>query len=236
MPEYRPCWDRLYWTDMLGHLLERKEIKSDPRFGLVIIRGAYGDDGAWTDAVSTLTREFTMDCQGNYAHLAELYDAPIIEDREKLENAGSVQVRAVFDEWARKDLERLHGSEFEPWEPNRGLPVTWREINCSHGIYTFSFRHEYCIYIDQHCLDSFKTGNDPITRLIARNWFSFWSRPGFNLEKEDLADVNGDTYKFPNRPIEGCRYLDVGWVYVKAPALTSYYENLGRFLAMGGLL
>ncbi|KAG4444278.1 hypothetical protein IFR05_000253 [Cadophora sp. M221] len=117
-----------------GHTIRGMKISSFPKFGFVIYRCTYNDDGLWTEFLSLIKQEAK-------AHIRELgpgrdwlgmhLEWTVIED-QTLDGSSQEEVKIRFDKWADEivDESKSTGSNTVRWLP----------------------RFNFCVVVDEKCL------------------------------------------------------------------------------------
>ncbi|KAF6817198.1 hypothetical protein CPLU01_13645 [Colletotrichum plurivorum] len=159
------------------------------KWGFVIYRCTYDDDGLWDRYLAQLKSLCHDDLvEEGRAELLEPYlDWIVIEDRATLDNASRVEVRKHFNQWLSKQNIPLLPT-------NLYLSVVPMELP----------RFRYCLYVDKQCLDTViqfqkaNDGTDYISQLppmvfavIDRTWTPDGPVDEFDLAKA-LKEKDGD--------------------------------------------
>lgn len=178
-------------------------------WGFVIYRCAYGDDAAWARLVSAI-KQCTQENLEYYGSedLMDSLNLSIREDASLLKGASKDFVRRQFKEWvasAEADGERLRD----------GHPILASGLGSTP-------RYQYCIHVDEDALHSINSNSnsesplsdvraDAYVNLIKANWALPSGEEAEYMKREiGIEDPTDEGEK----PVEGCRMTDVGWMKV----------------------
>ncbi|KAG6033327.1 hypothetical protein E4U19_006664 [Claviceps sp. Clav32 group G5] len=168
----------------------------DSVWGLVIYRCCHSSDEDWARMLHRLRSELEQDaayfiCQD----LLPIHDLHVIDD-PSLYEASIYQVRRHFQAWVPENLK----TRLRPGATDLDDDVDW--------VYaTTTPRYEYCIYVDDVCLESlYQPGpNFPVVKLLCKTWDS-------PFPPEEMGD-----YLVPAPFHDGVTTdweEDVGWMYL----------------------
>ncbi|KAF4962297.1 hypothetical protein FSARC_9615 [Fusarium sarcochroum] len=174
------------------------------RWGFVIFRSAYTDESQWKSYIEFFKAAVEDDLK--FYEISTLLmphlEWTIIEDHETLNNASKQEVRERFSQWtAERSVERDGPGAEEPFVEKRP-------------------RFQYCIYVDQKCLDTF-------------DQYKAWAESGAEgIMKEVVCVILDKNCKKSGRGsrgfprVEGCKKEYTGWMYTSVDSISDVYNRL----------
>ncbi|CAH0046878.1 unnamed protein product [Clonostachys solani] len=176
-------------------------LKLDAPWGLVVYRGSYSNDAAWERMLVQIRHDVDTALQGQQEQ-AQRHDLVTMDDRSRFDGAGPDQVRHHFNDWAVDELQRN-------WSPGTRPPSKDALLNATGNtdyLDQSGPRYNFCLFIDDVCLESLDKMAIPVVKLINRRW----TQGGERQQKSDADDGNpGWEGGVTNNEFE-----DVGWMYV----------------------
>lgn len=180
------------------HLISQMQCTGVYRWGFVIFRCAYADQAQWETYLHymKLVLRNSLENQELYGLLWNYLEWTVIED-SNLEGTSKQDVRDQFTDWVA-DCQESNG----------------------HPVVEDMARYNFCLYIDQKCLDSM-------------NKFDINAMQGRSMMDRIVSCVVLDkncTWRgkgrqgFPN--VEGCVRHYTGWMYADLPLLDTLYDKL----------
>jgi hypothetical protein len=187
-------------------------LKPDAPRGLVVYRASYNDDTAWHCLLSVLRRHIESSLAEYQAQpgILERHELVVMDDQSKFEGAGPEKIREHFHSWAVDELQRN-------WRADRE-PATKYETTGAAGstdyLHDAGSRYNFCLLVDDICLESIKMMSSPVLKLNKRDW-----APD---SEEDEAEEDEEDEKFEWEGGETNNdHEDVGWMYVE---ISDYFE------------
>ena len=195
----------------LAHIIQSMQWTGYHKWGFRIYRCTYSDDEAWLRYVQYIKDQTisTLNFYGQQSLLEKYLDIQVVEVLE-LDGASKPHVKSLFADWAETHRRTEQGGP--------GSATTFAERMP---------RFNYCVYVDQACLDT----------LLTREKWSRELEQG-DAEKETemppsvvcvVIDANCkpegegmDGYE----PVEGCTRYFPGWTYCIIDLLTTLYDQL----------
>ncbi|KAJ4249433.1 hypothetical protein NW762_012288 [Fusarium torreyae] len=193
-------------SEPLSQLIRDMQESDFKLWGFVIFRSVYTDESQpqWKSYIEFF--KAAVEDNLKFYELSTLLmphlEWTIIEDREILNNASKQEVRERFSQWtAERSVERDGPGAEEPFIEKRP-------------------RFQYCIYVDQKCLDTFDK-------------YKAWAESGAEGIKQHVVCVILDKdckptgrgrRGFPR--IENCTRHDTGWMYTSVDCVSEVYNRL----------
>ncbi|CAG9989194.1 unnamed protein product [Clonostachys byssicola] len=177
-------------------------LKDDAPWGLVVYRGSYNNDEAWERMLVQIRRDVDTALElAGQQELAKRHDLVIVDDRSRFDGAGPDQIRHHFTDWAVGELQRN-------WSPGTQIPSKGALLSAT-GIMDYLYqcgpRYNFCLFVDDTCLESLDRMAMPVVKLISRRW----TQGGERQQGSDDDETPGWEGGVTNNEFE-----DVGWVYV----------------------
>ncbi|KAH6634679.1 hypothetical protein B0J18DRAFT_416893 [Chaetomium sp. MPI-SDFR-AT-0129] len=174
-------------------------------WGLAVYRVAYsggeGADEAWRRMVELIrdsVRE-DLDMRGRL-DLWPRHRLVVVDDRDRFDGASPDRVREDFVKWAREEFRRNQREE----------PVMEDEMARLYPTGPLEewagTRYNFCLVVDDICLESLEHMSDPVVKLVRKDWAPYEPELG---EDEDYGDNPGWEGGVSNNEFE-----DVGWMYM----------------------
>lgn len=208
----------LEWIDALtmcdhelGHIIQSMQWTGHHKWGFRIYRCTYSDDEAWLRYVQYIKDQTisTLDLHDQRSLLEKYFDMQVVEGPE-LDGASKPYVKSLFADWAETHR-----------RTEKGGPGS------ANTFATKMPRFNYCVYVDQACLD---------TLLTREKWDRELEQGDVEKETEMPPSVvcvviaanckpegeGPDGYE----PVEGCTRYFPGWMYCLIDLLTTLYEQL----------
>jgi hypothetical protein len=182
-----------------------KDSKLD-KWGYVIYRCTYKDDGAW-ERFKTIVHEQAQEDLDATPELANRLEWTFVEDREILDGASIPQLRERFNRWAAKAVV-AENPRAQVQTQGRPTAVSGR----------------YCcfIHVDEEALQSVMAAPEQYVNLVD----SLWQPMG-----DDRYHGHGygpdDPLNEVLDPIDGCAEENVGWMRVELGLAFSAYLYVG---------
>jgi hypothetical protein len=182
-------------------------LKPDAPWGLAVYRVSYSDDAVWDRMLSVFRQDIESSLAMRKAQpdLSSRHELVVMDDLSKFEGAGPENIREHFNSWSVDELQRN-------WRADRE-PATKDEITGSAGNTNYlsqaGARYNFCFLIDDICLESLEKMDNPVVKLVNRNWTPESEQDEAEEDEEDekLVWEGGAT---------NGEYEDVGWMYVNA--------------------
>ena len=160
----------------MAEILKSLEDEYLKKWGFVIVRCTYSDEGKWDAFMSEIKKQTLGDLERNPAPLAtalkESLQWTIIEDRENLDNATMLQASLRFQEWTKTDGVQEIGIRFAPAQR-----VEW-----ALALYP---RYTLYIYVDADAVESVV---NPARAKELTGYYVTLVRLNINLIPEDDDD------------------------------------------------
>lgn len=175
-------------------------------WGLAVYRTTYDDDAAWVrmrDALSRVAAN-ALELHGRADSLMPRLSHAFIEDRAALSGAGVRDVRRRFAAWAAGELRRN-------WRRGGEAPPPAEEEARRAGVggpgYFAGTRYNYCLLVDEVCLESLDRMASPVVKLVRKDFADDEGRDGGG--RTSLAAPPGWEDGVTDSEEE-----DVGWMYL----------------------
>ncbi|KAK7981401.1 hypothetical protein PG988_003639 [Apiospora saccharicola] len=190
----------------------------DPAWGFVIYRCAQGHVSEWNRAVQGLQN--SMQSSLEYYRRQDLlppHDLRAIDD-PALYGATHGQVREHFLSWGLNDLKTKLYPDIDP---------TMKYLSTRyHGPEYHRPRYQYCLIVDDICLESFDQAKDgydrffPAVKLLSLQWW------GPTVEEEGVDGEVGSESHPTNDDVDWWFDQDVGWMYMSVSDYADRYTSL----------
>lgn len=188
-----------------------------PKWGFAIYRGVPrgpAEDTAWEKAIQSIQNTVRSELRLSYdaEQLIETFDTDTVIDCSP-NLVSKANIRAHFSDWVRSDVQ---ASVPDPRSSRArmaeaGISITTMEpadVAPIEDLLIYASRWQYCLYLDQCCLDSFISSPWPIVVVIQKCLDPTW------------MGEEGDS-----PPIEGCTWHDVGWMYMHIEEYVKFYAS-----------
>jgi hypothetical protein len=193
-------------------------LKPDAPWGLAVYRVSYSDDAAWDRMLSVLRQDIEDSgiMRKAQSDISSRHDLVVMDDRSKFDGAGHEKIREHFNSWSVEELRRN-------WHADRE-PATKDEIIGSAGS-TYDYmiwagpRYNFCILIDDICLESLEKMSPPVVKLVHREWTPESEQDEDEEDEEDekLDWEGGET---------NSEFEDVGWMYIDTGDYMDTYNQM----------
>lgn len=152
----------------LGEAVTMEDLKPSAPWGLAVYRTTYGDDAAWgrmRDALSGAVAK-GLELYGCTDSLLPRLSHASIEDRATLGGAGVRDIRRHFTAWAAEELRRnWRVGETPPTEEEA------RRAGMGGAGYFAGTRYNYCLLVDEVCLESLDRIASPVVKLVKKDFY-----------------------------------------------------------------
>lgn len=193
----------------------RGDLKSHFPWGWVVYRTSYSDEEAWQKMLNIL-HEDVIDSLQLYKRmdLLPFHEMIIMEDKAKFEGTTSHDIRDHFTAWVADTVEpkmitALSESEMkqlrDPYKEDPG--PEW----------TMGTRYNFCLFIDDICLESMEHMSNPVVKMLAKNFGArkpehrnYAVYPGWEDGESEESDE------------------EVGWMYTWVMENVSNYDKMMR--------
>lgn len=178
-------------------------LKPNAPWGLVVYRVSYGNDAAWERMLAQIREDVNTALEGQQEQ-AQRHELVVMDDRSRFDGAGPDQIRRHFNDWAVDELQRN-------WSPGSTPPPSKDALlNATDNtdyLYQSGPRYNFCLFVDDICLESLDKMAIPVAKLVSRRW----TQGGEMQQGGDSDDENpGWEGGVTNNEFE-----DVGWMYVQ---------------------
>lgn len=187
----------------IGEALTLEDLEPSAPWGLAVYRTTYGDDAAWgrmRDALSGAVAN-ALELYGCTDSLLPRLSHAFIEDRATLGGAGVRDVRRRFTFWAAEELRRN-------WRVGETPPMEGeaRRAGVEGPGYFAGTRYNYCLLVDEVCLESLDRIASPVVKLVKK---------GFIDEEEGGGGRSGVVASSGwEDGVTDSEEEDVGWMYL----------------------
>ncbi|CAN9199103.1 unnamed protein product [Alternaria alternata] len=202
-----------YSAEVLTEMADPLRVLND----LSVYRASYNDDAAWHRILSVLRRDIESSLAVYQAQpgLLARHELVVMDDQSRFEGAGPEKIREHFDSWAVDELQRN-------WRADRE-PATKDEITGAAGstdyLHHAGSRYNFFLLVDDICLESIEMMDEPVFKLVKRNW-----APD---SEGDEAEEDEEDEKFDWEGGEtNSDHEDVGWMYVDTSDYVDVQDQL----------
>ncbi|KAF4556918.1 Hypothetical protein D9617_1g088000 [Elsinoe fawcettii] len=203
-------------SEELSHLktsLEHPYLLPDCPWGFALYRCSYTDESAWQKLLD-LTRRKTLEILQRLgsSELWSRHDMPVFDVRSQHEGHTAEQVRRSFNRWAAQEYDQRAEDPRPLWQMTN--PAS-KSMFLESGKYASAPRFNYCLFVDDICLESVKRMRRPVVKLLDRTW-----EP---LPDEEQSDsIHPDFHDGTTGFLEE----DVGWTYMHVDEYVETYDSL----------
>ncbi|KAF3011654.1 hypothetical protein E8E14_004319 [Neopestalotiopsis sp. 37M] len=187
--------------DGVDEALANEDLTPTAPWGLAVYRTAYGDDAAWRRMLDALEASVTdsLVLRGR-DDLLQRHRMEVLEDAVALQGATSHIVRARFAGWAAAELRRH-------WRPAEAAPdeETARAADVHSPGYSAGARYNYCLQVDEICIESLGHMPSPVVKLVRKKWEGDQPEVGVEAGGHDEWEAADEDF---------AEEEDVGWMYV----------------------
>ena len=188
----------------IGEALTHEDLKPSAPWGLAIYRTTYGDDASWErmrDALSVAAVE-ALELYSYAESLLPRLSHAFIEDRATLAGAAVRDVRRRFEAWAAEELRRNWRDDEPPTVEEA------RQAGVESPGYLAGTRYNFCLMVDEVCLESLDSIASPVVKLVKKDFAS-------EEDNHDDSSTSGViAYSDWEDGVTGCEEEDVGWMYL----------------------
>lgn len=189
----------------IGQALTLDDLKPSAPWGLAVYRTTYADGAAWAhmrDALSGAAAD-ALELHGRADALLPRLSHAFIEDRAALCGAGVADVRRRFTAWAAVELRRN-------WRRGGEAPPPTEEEARRAGVggpgYFAGARYNYCLLVDEVCLESLDRMASPVVKLVRKHFADEGGRGGGRPGAVAHSGWEGG--------VTDSGEEDVGWMYL----------------------
>lgn len=187
----------------LGEAVTIEDLKPSAPWGLAVYRTTYGDDAAWgrmRDALSGAVAN-ALELYGCTEDLLPRLSHAFIEDQATLGGAGVRDIRRRFTSWAAEELRRnWRVDETPPTEEEA------RRAGMGGAGYFAGTRYNYCLLVDEVCLESLDRIASPVVKLVKKDFYDEEEGGGGRSRVVASSSWEGG--------VTDCEEEDVGWMYL----------------------
>ncbi|EFR02318.1 hypothetical protein MGYG_05315 [Nannizzia gypsea CBS 118893] len=202
----------LRWIDDYKGIV-RFKLKSQFPWGWVIYRTSYSDEKAWQRMKSLIHNELMDSLKISKRMDLLLFNETIyMDDKAKFEGATSHDIRDHFNNWVADTL-----TEQMDTTPSEQQELRDPCKNESFITWSLGTRYNFCLFVDDICLESLDHMRWPVIKVLAKNFGmrgpgdrDYIVHPGW----EDGETEEGEE--------------EVGWMYTEVLELVSFYNTLMR--------
>ncbi|EEQ34604.1 conserved hypothetical protein [Microsporum canis CBS 113480] len=191
----------------------KDRLKEPFTWGWVVYRCSYGDEEIWQRMLKSLQKS-VEDSLALYQRMDLLpsHRMTIMECKDKFDGATSHDIRDHFTNWVADTL--VDKLVITPSESDQQM---MREIySPTPGPeWNLGTRHNFCLFVDDICLESLKHMSDPVIKLLGKKFGV--REPGDRDYIVYPGWEDGDT---------DCEEEDVGWIYIEILDHVSLYDML----------
>jgi hypothetical protein len=176
-------------------------LKVDAPWGMALYRTAYGDEAAWQQIVAQIKGAMETSLMG-WEDMRARHDLVIMDDSPQFDGATIDQVRNHFRAWSLEELKRNWRHPPIPEEELANIETGPFRVDDGAGL-----RYNYCMVVDDICLESVERMYKPVVKLVDKCWEPY--HPD-DLPTGDEEDENpGWEGGLTNSESE-----HVGWMYI----------------------
>ncbi|KAI8960234.1 hypothetical protein F5Y11DRAFT_330589 [Daldinia sp. FL1419] len=201
-------------TDSLDNIddsLRDGDLKSDAPWGMVIYRLSYSDDEAWRRMLTCIRTAIAerLELQDR-SDLIACHSPVVVDDPVNFRNLGPDQVREKFAKWATEESERK-----------------WARKRDSNSHHLTSTRYNYCLMVDDLCLESFdKMAGAPFVKLLRKDFLPSSQDEARRIGLLDDSNSLNFPPGFWEDGVTNHEEEDVGWMYIPAVDYVDEYNRL----------
>ncbi|KAK1763087.1 hypothetical protein QBC33DRAFT_550320 [Phialemonium atrogriseum] len=187
--------------DPMDKALNCPFLKPDAPWGLVVYRVSYGDDAAWEHILAQINENLKESLEGNDRQdLLARHQLVVMNNRLQFDGATTDQVRKHFSKWVVDELRRN-------WQDQPIPDDQVAKLGADDGmIYSAGTRYNFCLLVDNVCLESLAKMPSPVVKLVEKRWVP------------DVQDLGKEEGEGDNSGWEGGvtnnEFEDVGWMYM----------------------
>ncbi|KAF4839613.1 hypothetical protein CGCSCA4_v011067 [Colletotrichum siamense] len=201
--------------DSVCHEIGNDELKPNAPWGFAVYRTCYSDEISWRKMrqhIETCIQD-TLDHPLHHVRrtLRNRHQVTFIEDKQRLDSAGPVEVKVHFDTWARQELARNWKERSETPEvglfPYGGPPSPKQMM-------FYGARYNVCL----QSVDETRKHTGPVALLLKREWQPIRFREGDDVHPDYEDGWMIDHDEGPNV-----------WIYVRASNYLQHYNDLNEW-------
>lgn len=202
----------------LGTIIDNSVATGFNKWGFVILRGVYDNDGEWQTFINLFKAEVADELYYYNVEdqLGQQLEWTVIEDPVILTGASKSAVRGRFLTWV-EEQKRDGEIADRPWAAR--LP-----------------RYTFCLYVDEVCMKSigarqcggtsigFRWCLDASAPVVIINGLHQHYTPGQKDEEDDSEEEDDDEW---SADVDSLINYDVGWAYIDCIGYACLYSHLG---------
>ena len=182
--------------------LSDQNLKVDAPWGMAMYRTSYDDEAAWQHIVAQIKGAMEISLIG-WEDIRARHDLVIMDDRSQFDGATIDQIRTHFRAWSLEELKRNWRHPPLPEEEIARIETGPFSVDSGAGL-----RYNYCIVVDDICLESVERMFRPVVKLVNKDWTPYHpdELPTGCEEDENPGWEGGLT---------NCETERVGWMYIR---------------------
>ena len=201
----------------IDEALNCRVLKPDTPWGMVVYRVSYGDDGAWERMLAQINKGATeyLEELGHRQDMLARHRLVVMDDHSQFDGATPDQVREHFTKWAVDELKRN-------WREQPMPDDEFAKLETGDGVdkyHSLGARYNFCLLIDDICLESLDKMFSPVMKLVTRNWAA---------GEQDLEGKGEEEWEDPGYEggVSNNEFEDVGWMYKDVSEYVDIQESL----------
>jgi len=214
--------EKVYVRDPAEMIRDYNHDQNLSKWGWIIYRCTYGDDGTWKRFMKILKRNTTDEiCDSKAPEILDTLDWKVFEGPE-FANADKHMVRQHFRTWAASN-------EAQAEQPNMRLK------NKDGSVLEATPRYTFCLHVDTAALESVVGLSGPL--IMDNHGKAYVNMIDVSWRYGVVDKTSGENYDSEEEEeVEGYRCHDVGWMKVAVHTLwvfvyhslldTSLYDNI----------
>ncbi|KAI1483479.1 hypothetical protein F4774DRAFT_367708 [Daldinia eschscholtzii] len=186
--------------DGIDESLRDENHNTDAPWGMAVYRVCYDDDAAWQQMLARIeeTVQWRLKLVGR-SDLRARHKLVVMDDPSKFSGMKPDEIREIFTEWAAEEHRRNWGGKHNNKDP-----------------YFSGARYNFCLVVDDLCLESLDKGAiAPVIKILQKD-FSPWTEEEAR-EMGFIGEVDGDSELpagFWEGGVTGSEEENVGWMYI----------------------
>ncbi|KAK3295593.1 uncharacterized protein B0H64DRAFT_395717 [Chaetomium fimeti] len=189
--------------DGIEEALSDRNLKADAPWGMALYRTAYGDEAAWRHMVARIKGSMERSVMG-WDDIRARHQLVVMDDRSQFDGATIDQVRTHFRAWSLEELKRNWRHPPLPEEELAKIEASTFGPDEGAGL-----RYNYCLVVDDLCLESVERMRSPVLKLVDKGWKPY---------DPDELPMTDESEEDENPGWEGgvtnSEYEWVGWMYI----------------------
>ncbi|KAJ6177373.1 hypothetical protein N7485_004287 [Penicillium canescens] len=189
--------------------------KRDLPWGFAIYRCSYKDESAWNRLLQYIEEQIKVSLECNKRmDLLPHHQLVINDDITKFNGATSHEIRDHFNAWVVDQLPQVVASP--------AVLERLRSDNSTDQLgpeYSLGARYNFCLFVDDFCLESIKYINDPnfdpMVKVLSGSWGNLTPREREYQIHPDWHDGETDD-----------EFEMVGWMYIPMETYVWWYDAL----------